>query len=354
MPVRNGVRVVVLALAASLIVSPAFGQPVSEGWRPTRPAAVTILRAEVRGPEFVVPGAPVKYSFVAVTQEGELTRTPRDIEWSLTPPEAGEMAADGTLTLHELTDVPLVVQANATIQNKPYSATIQVRTLDNAPLGSVALQFDGHGGTVRVPGTEALRPAEFTISAWARLDGSQSQNARLVRQLSTLPDGKPGGGFVLGASQAGAPHVCFHANGVRIKDTRPNSFYEGRWHHYAAVYSASRAALYIDGREVAAQYHTQGPMRWEPHSDMFIGFEEFRGAIEDVRFWKRPLTPEEIAQAMTALPEMEDRSLIASWRLNDAAGNVARDAAAGLHGVATVHGKEHGVQPKWVAPGAPR
>lgn len=55
-----------------------------------------------------------------------------------------------------------------------------------APLGSMALSFDGRGGYVHVQDHPSLRLAEFTIEAWVRPGGAPSSTGALLARADAL------------------------------------------------------------------------------------------------------------------------------------------------------------------------
>jgi hypothetical protein len=318
--------------------------------QPVVPQLLTspVLRVEIDGPEFVLVGTPATYRISCVGMDGKPMQVAEPVEWSIVYGSDARIDGSGILAVEKAHKATVSLRATVQIAGVEWTVTKDVRSIDKDQLRSIALQFDGHGSFVRIPQSPRLRPAEFTVSVWARLDGSQPQNARFVRELHG-----GGGGFVLGASQAGFPNVCFHPNGVWLRDPSPNSKYEGTWHHFAGVYCADRASLFVDGVEVATQRHTEGPMRWTPETDLVIGWEDFRGCIEDARFWKRPLTNAEVRATMYAPPAYADSGLVAAWRLNDGTGTAVQDYSAnGLHGVLAAIGAG-GAPPVWVISDAP-
>jgi hypothetical protein len=94
---------------------------------------------------------------------------------------------------------------------------------------------------------------------------------------------------------------------IRVETER--SLEPGRWHHLAVTYDGSRVAsgivVYVDGKPERVKVHldflnssfaTKQPFR------IGAGREPFRGAIDDVRVYRRRLLPEEVGWIATADP----------------------------------------------------
>ena len=72
-----------------------------------------------------------------------------------------------------------------------------------------------------------------------------------------------------------------------------------RRHHFAGVYAVNEISLYVDGKLVSSQSHSDGPLTHDRLPDVFIGsgvngLESFNGAIDEVRLWNVPRSAQEI------------------------------------------------------------
>jgi hypothetical protein len=174
-----------------------------------------------------------------------------------------------------------------------------------------ALHFDGARSAVDL-GT-ALQPARFTVSAWIRPD-SVDRVQVVVSKIRNLPGHyqknlelrlEPGGRLFL--------HVPSGQSWEAVTGAR--AIAPGRWTHVAAVYDGARAQLYVDGAPdgapLAVRYEQSptetfigarpeggGPDGRAPAGPTFF----FRGAIDEVRFWDRPLSGLEVAFAAGRVP----------------------------------------------------
>ncbi len=82
---------------------------------------------------------------------------------------------------------------------------------------------------------------------------------------------------------------------LRIR-TQPILHFD-QWHFVSAVYDSRSVTLYVDGKK-ASQGKLEGDIRTYG-DDFTIGGPGFKGAIDEVRFYTRALTPGEIFSVMT-------------------------------------------------------
>jgi hypothetical protein len=137
------------------------------------------------------------------------------------------------------------------------------------PLYSVALWFRVAGGT----GSRDLFAA-FTTNHGALLE---VQGTGTLRYLHRFPFGGTGGNSIYTAT----------------------GYADGLWHHAAAVKSADRMALYVDGQQVGAQTDNtqfdQPTMAVLGRIDSSRTERQFLGAMDDVRIYSRALSHNEVA-----------------------------------------------------------
>lgn len=166
-----------------------------------------------------------------------------------------------------------------------------------------ALWFDGMRSYVNLGAR--VQPGRFTISAWIRPDvvdrvqviASKIRNVAGHYQRNFELRLSPGGRLFL--------HVPSGAGWEAVEGARPLA--PGAWTHVAAVYDGARAQLYVDGI-------ADGPplmVRYQQsQTEIFLGARPesgrdggapggptyfFRGAIDDVQIWDRPLSEGELA-----------------------------------------------------------
>jgi hypothetical protein len=182
-----------------------------------------------------------------------------------------------------------------------------------------ALSFDGTDDYVLCaerqgtgPGTypEELMPATFTVSCWTKLDN-------FVYFSSFV-----GNGIDTGANECGFFFYNWGWEGDNEQDfglairteagmnyvETPNIYKTNTWYHLAATYDGTNVNIYVNGALSVGPDNVGGPMRWisatsgnyperfaigvwlDPGYDLWID-----GIIDDVGYWNRALTADEIA-----------------------------------------------------------
>jgi hypothetical protein len=244
------------------------------------------------------------------------------------------------LPLIVLLGVPAVVQRAAGVDPDQ----------DRVPAAGYALRFEGEA-VVRVPRSPVLEPDVLTIELWARMEGEQPIHSRFVRKVGT----RDRHGYIFSPRQGHDQHVQFRFSAPTLiaRDPRPSTDYLGAWHHFAVTYEPAWVHLYIDGVLVAEMKHEAGILRHDPEADLFIGFESFRGDIDEVRLWSRPRSGEEIRRDMRRPLRGDEPGLIAYFRFDEGQGQLLRDSSSsGLTGFRGRFTEVDSADPVWVRSGA--
>jgi hypothetical protein len=116
----------------------------------------------------------------------------------------------------------------------------------------------------------------------------------------------------------------------------PDPLPVGRWVHVAVSVDDSTVSWYFDGRALGSDTFT-GVDPYTPFRDLQFGFEDGRpvnehldGAMREVLFYNRALSPEEVELLAASGPgALSDTSLVGWWPLDERDGSVARNIAAG-------------------------
>jgi Concanavalin A-like lectin/glucanases superfamily/Immunoglobulin domain len=188
-------------------------------------------------------------------------------------------------------------------------------TATNAGFIGNAFTFDGTNNFVQIADSLILHPTNFTVEAWVRFNGLDSAG--------------------LGGSPAGDQYIFFHQNsrsadfeGIDLSKTRiagldrfrflvssaTGQFAEmesttvistGVWYHIAAVRGSNFMQLFINGAlEVqtnvafAQDYGTQ-PLFFGTSGQSFWD-HKFKGNLDEVSFYNRPLSSSEISAIFLA------------------------------------------------------
>jgi hypothetical protein len=194
--------------------------------------------------------------------------------------------------------------------------------LDAGKFGE-AMLFDGVDDFVEVPLTDSILFTEgssLTVQAWVKTDDSPTQNDGIVGNykestqalwmLSVSGDDAAQRGK-MGFNVRDVGKV--HSAGV----TSPDFLNDGEWHHLAGVrdQEQKKVRLYVDGvliNEVDDQTEdiNSGQSIWiGEHLSRF-----YKGLIDDVKVWNRPLSAAELTRSMSGTTAVEPSSkLAASW-----------------------------------------
>jgi alpha-tubulin suppressor-like RCC1 family protein len=173
--------------------------------------------------------------------------------------------------------------------------------------------FSGTNAYVQIPDSPALRPTNFTIETWVKLDAMNSPGSTanpgvqfFVFKQNTLANYFEG--FWLGKSRAtGTDHFIFavtSATGTFVP-ARSGIMQTGIWYHLAAVRGPNFIQLYTNG-QMAAQAPVNFPQNYGNHP-LYFGTSgqpsydaKMQGLLDEVTFYNRALTASEIAAIYAA------------------------------------------------------
>ncbi len=194
------------------------------------------------------------------------------------------------------------------------STTQQFRRAKNAGL---ALKFDKQSTELQLAPSAQLEPPELTIELWAKLERGQPEHAQFIRKLASWE--KPG--LTFAASQSGYNCVQFRwwdQSLQTLPDSLLATWYYDHWHHFAAVYSRSYRALYIDGRKVAKLPNEPKTALQHDHSVPWrIGAEGLLGEIDELRLWSEALTEKTLQQNLYRTLKGNEKNLVGYWRFDE-------------------------------------
>ena len=169
-------------------------------------------------------------------------------------------------------------------------------------------------GVLQPASSALLRPARVTLVAWIRQAGAPPPLRYVAGQ------GDDGGGTCLGSSYAlytgtfNAPGLKFYLRtptASPVSPTAGSGIWDGQWHMVAGVYDGAALRLYVDGAEVgtgtpapgaAINYGLPGGDRFyfDGYPQPTCGNGDFPGGIDELRVYRRALSPTEIARLAAA------------------------------------------------------
>ncbi|HXB59122.1 MAG TPA: LamG-like jellyroll fold domain-containing protein [Candidatus Acidoferrales bacterium] len=180
-----------------------------------------------------------------------------------------------------------------------------------------AFSFDGTNGYVQIPDAPALKPANFTVEAWARfssLNSAGSGGSPAGTQYIVFKQNSRSGNFegIDLSKTRTAEGDCFKflvtsasAQSVSINST--TTITTGVWYHVAAVRGSNFLQLYVNGQlqgqtnvtfaqdygTLPLYFGTTGESSWD---------HKFAGNLDEVTLYNRPLASNEIAAIYAAGP----------------------------------------------------
>lgn len=162
-----------------------------------------------------------------------------------------------------------------------------------------AIGLDGQTQYVEVPFVQELNPPQFTIEAWARVDGG----AGTFRSVVTSRHSEPGGpkyGCVLYAGNSDRWEFWVGTGTPRWVILRGGPVVPARWTHLVATYDGAAMRLYVDGRLWGPRAETYAANAASPLR-IGAGVSEnpvprffLPGAVDDVAVYHRPLPADRV------------------------------------------------------------
>jgi hypothetical protein len=170
------------------------------------------------------------------------------------------------------------------------------RKFDNA-----ALYFGGKG-SVEISDSPILEPANITVEAWVRRAAGAASSEYVVSKGADVCR-FASYAFYTGNSKG----LFFYVSNGKTYAESPDAgigIWDDKWHHIAGTYDGDIVKLYVDGKIVPSSAPTttvRSIAYGLPTNDKFyIGsygtncVPKFRGDIDEVRVWNKPLTDAEI------------------------------------------------------------
>lgn len=181
---------------------------------------------------------------------------------------------------------------------------------------SYAMDFDATGDWVDVPYAAALNPAQFTYSAWVKVDGSAGATRAV---LATRNPGSTAGIDLFANTSNSWQARCFDGGGASASITSPQTATIGDWSHLGMTYDGATLRFYVNGSEVGSSTDT---FVANTTADFHIG------CINNAHQFPFDGKISRVAIHNTALSAATMRSLAAAGR-----GQLTDSTANGYHGV---------------------
>ena len=224
--------------------------------------------------------------------------------------------------------------------------------------GSAALQFDGATQSTITPDADDLDlTTTFTIEMWIKPADAAGSLQHLLSKwgsgteasyhLALTNEFGKDGGLQLGTRSSGLNSFLL------------SNLQDGVWQHVAATFDNGEGKLYINGQLDASQVGMRIPqvsptlvsLARQKSLDGFIG-KYYNGLMDEVRVWDSARTARQIKNNMNKKVSAKAKGLVAYWRMDEGAGDVAADVSSNGHDMqlGNAAGADAG-DPVWVSPG---
>lgn len=230
-----------------------------------------------------------------------------------------------------------VVLTVAFLLSQP-AAFSQDNTKDNTKKENRCLRLNGKDDYVDFGNIFKDVELPVTVSAWIKIDPTNMQLAPVFASRNCR---SVYGGFTLVVDRNymfiqygdgfGMKHHAFR-RGKEATVKLPHS----EWHHVTAVVKDnSNMQLYLDGVDVGGVFSGSSTNQMEsdiPNGFATVGYlisndvvYRFKGSIDDVRVWKRALSPEEVKSSVCNTLTGKETGLIGHWTFDEPSGKVCND-----------------------------
>ncbi len=196
-----------------------------------------------------------------------------------------------------------------------------------------AIQLNGKSECIKIPYAASLFPAEqITLSLWIKPDDISGTWREIYRSQADVGSQAPHhlfslgeGNLYFGLSLGGGTAA---ENYRELSAPLDHRLTDGQWHLITATYDGSVKKIYVDGVEKAWEPAT-GVLATTLSPTIYLGATAgnrnfFQGGIDDVRVYRRALSPEEIRALAKGSGEIEtDR--VGYWKMDGDLTNSAGD-----------------------------
>lgn len=193
-----------------------------------------------------------------------------------------------------------------------------------------ALSFDGSDDRVVIPHSAIGNPTgSFSVEGWAKIDNGSSDDAIISKHDNA--SGRKGYyiQYSYGANKLSAGIGRSNNSWGAITASTP-AWTSNQWHHFALTYNPATDSLrlYVDG-EFAGVVVVPDPVFSTNNlciggSDFYPG-NAFKGGIDEVRFWSKELSADEIKTRMHRNVPVTATDLAAYYKFDDFAINPVKD-----------------------------
>ncbi|MCE7935125.1 MAG: T9SS C-terminal target domain-containing protein [Chlorobi bacterium CHB2] len=238
---------------------------------------------------------------------------------------------------------PGIYSVSLTVKNPEGTSTrtieqmIEVREsqCDLDTIAGLALNLSSRAdGATLDPIPELSGATGLTVTAWVKLDTIQQSFSQLLTSWGSNVGF--GFGFAFLGYRANT-NLTFYWRGVPYQLTSPFNLDTAKWIHVAMTVHPDHVTLYRNGEP------------WVYNGD-FTGFDfsatpfelggglpgqggNFRGEIDELKIYNRPLSQAEVREAMHLIPQSGAQGLVAYYQFNEQDRNLVFNRVGGTHAV---------------------
>jgi hypothetical protein len=179
--------------------------------------------------------------------------------------------------------------------------------------GKAGQAFFADGGIIQIPDAPAVRPTVLTLQAWVR--SVAPANYRYIVGKARGTGGTVSYALYTGDSGGLRFFVNLAGAGVIVSPAASiDRIWDGAWHQATGVYDGTTVKLYVDGLLVGSSAETGGDIDYSDAGPLIFGDYRvstelpFRGGIDEVKIYDRPLSDSEILESFTG------GNLVSWWR----------------------------------------
>jgi len=188
--------------------------------------------------------------------------------------------------------------------------TVNGATLTADRMGNTdsAFSFDGVDDYISIPDSDLIDfdyNENFTIALWIKVASVQPDQGNGDNDIVEKWSGWTPYSYVIRyANQSGKVYVARHSRPHTFAITSSNSLNDLQFHHVAFVKNGKNLYLFIDGLQNGTTIDNS--ITTKNNSPLYLGkrgnnINYFKGVIDDLRLYKRALSPSEI-QDLTGVP----------------------------------------------------
>jgi hypothetical protein len=254
---------------------------------------------------------------------------------------------DSAGLLHYLVDFKYGAADQNDVFHRRFDPIAPEGTAGNQALHLYQNQNENRLDNVQIPAADALQFSNaMSVELWVRLESDVTQVPVILERLSvgSAPSYAISGSFLVKTFNDRISTNVWHrfftvdlttADGEYGVGRKTGNIAAGVWHHVAFTYDAAGGAgnlrLYVDGQLTAT--NTATGQLLPGRLPVWVGapaYASFNGAIDDLRFWNRALTEQEIRDRFTAPLQGSESGLAAYYPFDGTSRESTRKALDGV------------------------